>query len=414
MANYLGWEITNKGRELLARAMNNETKINVTKFKIGAGYNTGNDRELTDLLDKRNEFPVNSYERKENGNVEFTFIVSNKTGSGTSAITNSYKISEMGIYARDDFGTEILYAYNKGTDGDYIPVFNGKNAIDIMEKCIIVVDQSANLNVTIDSSNTYITKDSAERNYVKKTDFAEENKAGIISLSAVKGLIPNVPNATEYANGTVNLRQIKDIIDTKVPNATHDTVGKVMLGTTANTVLEGKRLAEIIGLEFGGNLQDYGRKEKGKFYYDTANKKYYECIENNNLTYNDTAKFRAISNKSILDKVENLLEIRQTISASNPNLGTVKFFRLGKRVTFFVYFQNLSGFAMTDGTKIADFQENFFPDDFFRETEHAIMNRNNAGTENARLVIRSDGIYVYGVNGKTHYELKGSLHYIAR
>ena len=247
--------------------------------------------------------------------------------------------------------------------------------------------------------------------YIKKTDFAEENKAGIISLSAVKGLIPN---ATEYANGTVNLRQIKDIIDTKVPNATHDTVGKVMLGTTANTALEGKRLAEIIGLEFGGNLQDYGRKEKGKFYYDTANKKYYECIENNNLTYNDTAKFRAISNKSISDKVENLLEIRQTISASNPNLGTVKFFRLGKRVTFFVYFQNLSGFAMTDGTKIADFQENFFPDDFFRETEHAIMNRNNAGTENARLVIRSDGIYVYGVNGKTHYELKGSLHYIAR
>ena len=251
-------------------------------------------------------------------------------------------------------------------------------------------------------------------NCIKKTDFAEENKAGIISLSAVKGLIPNVPNATEYANGTVNLRQIKDIIDTKVPNATHDIVGKVMLGTTANTALEGKRLAEIIGLEFGGNLQDYGRKEKGKFYYDTANKKYYECIENNNLTYNDTAKFRAISNKSISDKVENLLEIRQTISASNPNLGTVKFFRLGKRVTFFVYFQNLSGFAMTDGTKIADFQENFFPDDFFRETEHAIMNRNNAGTENARLVIRGDGIYVYGVNGKTHYELKGSLHYIAR
>ena len=261
MANYLGWEITNKGRELLARAMNNETKINVTKFKIGAGYNTGNDRELTDLLDKRNEFPINSYERKGNGNVEFTFIVSNKTGSGTSAITNSYKISEMGIYARDDFGTEILYAYNKGTDGDYIPVFNGKNAIDIMEKCIIVVDQSANLNVTIDSSNTYITRDSAERNYVKKTDYATENKPGIVTL-----------------------------------------------GTTANTALEGKRLAEIIGLEFGGKIQDSGIKTAGKFYYDTVTKFYYECIANNNLTYNDSSKFRAISNKPISDRVENLLE----------------------------------------------------------------------------------------------------------
>ena len=26
MANYIGWEITNKGRELIARAVNNETK----------------------------------------------------------------------------------------------------------------------------------------------------------------------------------------------------------------------------------------------------------------------------------------------------------------------------------------------------------------------------------------------------
>lgn len=242
MANYIGWILTNKGRELLAKAINNETKINVTKFKIGAGYNTGNDRELTDLLDKRNEFPVNSYERKENGIVEFTFIVSNKTGSGESTIRNSYKISEMGIYAQDDSGTEILYAYNKGTDGDYIPVYNGKNAIDIVEKCIIIIDQAATLNVTIDSSMTYLTRDSADRRY-----------------------------------------------------------------------LEIQALAKIIGLEYGGNIQDTGAKVTGKFYYDKALKYYYECIANNSLTYNDGSKFRAISNKPILDKVENLSKIETKI-----------------------------------------------------------------------------------------------------
>ena len=239
MANYIGWILTNKGRELLAKAINNETKINVTKFKIGAGYNTGNDRELTDLLDKRNEFPVNSYERKENGIVEFTFIVSNKTGTGESTITNSYKISEMGIYAQDDSGTEILYAYNKGTDGDYIPVYNGKNAIDIVEKCIIIIDQAATLNVTIDNSMTYLTRESADRRY-----------------------------------------------------------------------LEIQALAKIMGLEFGGNIQDTGAKVTGKFYYDKALKYYYECIANNNLTYNDGSKFRAISNKPISDKLENLYEKR--------------------------------------------------------------------------------------------------------
>ena len=239
MANYIGWEITNKGRELIARAVNNETKINVTKFKIGAGYNTGNDRELTDLIDKRNEFPINSYERKANGNVEFTFVVSNKTGSGASVIANSYKISEMGIYAQDDSGTEILYAYNKGTDGDYIPVYNGKNAIDIIEKCIIVIDQAATLNVTIDNSMTYLTRESADRRY-----------------------------------------------------------------------LEIQALAKIIGLEFGGNIQDTGNKVKGKFYFDSVTKFYYECIENTNLTYNESSKFRAISNKPLSDKVENLYEKR--------------------------------------------------------------------------------------------------------
>nr|DAX68008.1 MAG TPA: tail collar fiber protein [Caudoviricetes sp.] len=277
MANYIGWILTNKGRELLAKAINNETKINVTKFKIGAGYNTGNDRELTDLLDKRNEFSVNSYERKENGIVEFTFIVSNKTGTGESAITNSYKISEMGIYAQDDSGTEILYAYNKGTDGDYIPVYNGKNAIDIVEKCIIIIDQAATLNVTIDNSMTYLTRDSADRRY-----------------------------------------------------------------------LEIQALAKIIGLEFGGNIQDAGTKTTGKFYYDKALKYYYECIANNNLTYNDGSKFRAISNKPLSDKVENLYKIEsQKIQVAN---GDVIFTRKGKTVTVMVRLQN-------DGNNIT-FHEN--------------------------------------------------------
>jgi len=190
------------------------------------------------LIDKRNEFPINSYERKANGNVEFTFVVSNKTGSGASAIANSYKISEMGIYAQDDSGTEILYAYNKGTDGDYIPVYNGKNAIDIIEKCIIVIDQAATINVTIDNSLTYLTRESADRRY-----------------------------------------------------------------------LEIQALSKIIGLEFGGNIQDAGNKIKGKFYFDNVTKFYYECIENTNLTYNDVTKFRAISNKPISDKVEGLLEV---------------------------------------------------------------------------------------------------------
>ena len=80
-------------------------------------------------------------------------------------------------------------------------------------------------------------------------------------------------------------------------------------GTTAGTALEGNRLAEIIGLEFGGNIQDTGNKTKGKFYFDSVTKFYYECVADTNLTYNDVTKFRAISNKPLSDKVEGLLEV---------------------------------------------------------------------------------------------------------
>ena len=66
------------------------------------------------------------------------------------------------------------------------------------------------------------------------------------------------------------------------------------------------RLNEIMGLEFGGNIQDTGDKVRGKCYFDNVTKFYYECIEDNSLTYNDSGKFRPISNKPISDKVENL------------------------------------------------------------------------------------------------------------
>ena len=339
MANYIGWILTNKGRELLAKAINNETKINVTKFKIGAGYNTGNDRELTDLLDKRNEFPVNSYERKENGIVEFTFIVSNKTGTGESTITNSYKISEMGIYAQDDSGTEILYAYNKGTDGDYIPVYNGKNAIDIVEKCIIIIDQAATLNITIDNSMTYLTRESADRRY-----------------------------------------------------------------------LEIQALAKIMGLEFGGNIQDTGAKVTGKFYYDKALKYYYECIANNNLTYNDGSKFRAISNKPLSDKLENLYKVQKHDVLVHG--GGVNFKKYGKVVVVSVEIQRENITFTEHSQLINSIPEGFKPNDVSLGIESALASNLTNGKQGAtRMRIERNSLNIWGCHTGNYNVLKGSLTY---
>ena len=108
-----------------------------------------------------------------------------------------------------------------------------------------------------------------------------------------------------------------------------------LYGSQKGTALEGNRLAEILGLQFGGNIQDIGNKTKGKFYYDSVTKFYYECVEDNSLTYNDSGKFRAISNKPLSDKVENLSQVK-THTFSHPNLTYAVVTKVGNVATLSV------------------------------------------------------------------------------
>ncbi len=115
------------------------------------------------------------------------------------------------------------------------------------------------------------------------------------------------PDTMPATNG-INLATVEIDLITEINNSNGATMlmNPSSLVTTSSLVAE---LEKLIGLEFGGNIQDVSNKTKGKFYYDNVTKFYYECIENTNLTYNDATKFRAISNKPISDRVEGLLEI---------------------------------------------------------------------------------------------------------
>ena len=115
------------------------------------------------------------------------------------------------------------------------------------------------------------------------------------------------------ANNVVEIEYVDTIIVDQVANVTaviDPSITYITKKYADENYLVSSRLAEILGLEFGGNIQDIGNKAKGKFYYDSVTKFYYECIEDNSLTYNDNGKFRAISNKPISDKVEKLYEKR--------------------------------------------------------------------------------------------------------
>ena len=77
-------------------------------------------------------------------------------------------------------------------------------------------------------------------------------------------------------------------------------------GTTSNTVLEGAKLAEILGLTYGGSLNTSSAKTVNYAYYDSTTKKVYKCIKATSINYADANCFEAISNNDLLSKLQNL------------------------------------------------------------------------------------------------------------
>ena len=127
------------------------------------------------------------------------------------------------------------------------------------------------------------------------------------------------------ANNVVEIEYIDTIIVDQVENITatiDPAVSYITKKYAEDNFLTLKDKMKMLGLEFGGNIQDIGNKTKGKFYYDNVTKFYYECIEDNSLTYNDSGKFRAISNKPISDKLENLSGLIKTVDLGVYNLNS--------------------------------------------------------------------------------------------
>ena len=222
------------------------------------------------------------------------------------------------------------------------------------------------------------------------------------------------------ANNVVEIEYVDTIIVDQVANVTaviDPSITYITKKYADENYLVSSRLAEILGLQFGGNIQDIGNKAKGKFYYDSVTKFYYECIEDNSLTYNDSGKFRAISNKPISDKLEKLVGITETVEVQNSVFTIVRFWRYGKRAFLFVFFDHKNSREvnwMTEGIPLTNYPANFIPDTPFLGTEHIIISNNNLNKNITRLVLRNDKIVIHGVEGMTHYEIKGIISYVTK
>lgn len=119
MAKYKSIVVTNGGLALVAAAHSGDT-IEFTAVKTGAGVYDGTEvlAEATDLKDLKQTMGITGITKDDNV-IKIRAVLSNE------GLDTAYKITELGLYAKDSSGNEVLYAIVIAETGmeDYLPAY---------------------------------------------------------------------------------------------------------------------------------------------------------------------------------------------------------------------------------------------------------------------------------------------------
>ena len=385
-SKYNGWVITNEGKKLLSRTLENQTKFKITKLEVGNGYNNGDDKLLVRLNSLKNSYSVNAIDRKVDNTVEVTFVVSNRNSSGENIVNTSYRISEMGIYAKDDTEREILYAYTKSEQGDYLPTFIGSNPIDIIQKCYIITEQSQNITLTIDGTITYVTQPDFEeyKNNLKieldkksnkvdtVTDISVENNSLIFTKNNRQNRFNLVSSATDTSEGIINKNIIRSIINDIVTNARIQDQAVIKI----NELVTDSRIQELAlnkMKEFGIGLNNFTSGHKNE---RRMNGIYSVAASQGGLDRSSTTFWH--------------------IALGNGNYATQ--FSVTQSTSPKAYIRAMNNNRWTDEYELMQKQEfDLYANAYLGNSEVKVLNGRNA------VAVRVNDILVYDTNNKKYY-----------
>ena len=191
MASIRRTGITDKGKDLIAREVAGATDLTFTK--ISASNNKLADavnlETLINLDGIKQTVNVSKIEKLGTSQVKVTATFNN------SGLMNGYSMESLGIYARDTAGTEILFAVTVADKADFMPATNGINLSTVTVELLFNISNTENVSLSVNTEALAtaemlnLLKNEIDKGYVKYKDTAEENKAGIITLSSIKNMI---------------------------------------------------------------------------------------------------------------------------------------------------------------------------------------------------------------------------------
>lgn len=174
--------VTKNGLAMIAESVATRKNLIFTRVVVGDGDATDrNFNDMTSVISPKMELPVTSGVNEGNGQYLITATLSNNT------LNVGFFPREVGLYAKVDGKTEMLYSYtNGGNNVGYVP--DKTTPIDSeIYKIRTVIGNAKNITINM-SDSTFVTKGELDR-YVSITSggyFKDANKTNT-GLSFIKG-----------------------------------------------------------------------------------------------------------------------------------------------------------------------------------------------------------------------------------
>lgn len=174
--------VTKNGLAMIAESVATRKNLIFTRVVVGDGDATGRDfNDMTSVISPKMELPVTSGVNEGNGQYLITATLSNNT------LNVGFFPREVGLYAKVDGKTEMLYSYtNGGNNVGYVP--DKTTPIDSeIYKIRTVIGNAKNITINM-SDSTFVTKGELDR-YVSITSggyFKDVNKTNA-GMSFIKG-----------------------------------------------------------------------------------------------------------------------------------------------------------------------------------------------------------------------------------
>lgn len=316
MAQFNGMVVTNKGRELLARALASKGKFIITAAALGDGTYSGNLRECEELVNKKLDLILMGV-YSEKGSTKITVGITNKN------VSESFRTNEIGVYAKLEGDVEsVLYAYDVAVEADTMPNNSLGTTLELVYDIYFDVSSEVEVTLEITDSIAFLTQDIAKREFLKTYIVSGGDLKGKVQLEADKQYLADDGKWYQNIGGDrvweksgvpdellieISWKTIMDEIAKKENKIlVKNTAFNKNFGTAENEVLEGIQLVRTLGLEYGGELNNSNTKKINTVYYDTQNKSFFKCFRENTLNYADSSYYEGISNNDLLLKLQNL------------------------------------------------------------------------------------------------------------